>query len=64
MSPWKQPDKLDGMPGMRLTRLGTLMMKRILRWSFVGVHVHVGVALLSILSTFEAGAIAVGEASS
>jgi hypothetical protein len=43
-------------------------MKRILRWSFVGVHVHVGVwvfdALLSISLGPGADAEVVGEANS
>jgi hypothetical protein len=47
---------------------GTLIMKRILRWSFVGVHVHVGVwvfdALLSISLGPGADAEVVGEANS
>lgn len=54
--------------GMRLTRLGTLIIKRILRWSFVGLHDHVGVwvfdALLSISLAPGADAVVVGEASS
>jgi hypothetical protein len=48
--------------GTRLTRLGTLIVKRILRWSFVGVHVHVGVDALFNISWDEA--VAIGEASS
>lgn len=55
-------------PGMRLTRLGTLIMKRILRWSFVGVHVHVGVWVFDVLLSISLGpgadAEVVGEANS